>query len=442
MGNPLEDSGNQHPKEQAGISPPISEESTPVDPKREAATNALNGLDANLSEKILAHPELVDTLAWMDSKGKTFSPGLYGDIKDIDPNLGNEYLVAIARKDLLPETRVDRVIGTSEANAEIALATHRFEVLKINQAKFENEREVTGEEIVMIRRAEQNVNALRAKHGLPPVFLPPERVKMIDADSIKHSTSSHAGGIDIPTMQKDLIAGKNKQGMTTFDIIQHELIHAGSYQSLQHHEGSTPVDYRVGLEVKSRTRNEAGDFESFLMPLNEAVTEENARRFVMSISENDPELGHLATQRKKNFEEFAVLHKEHPTHIPDPSEFSDDFFGARFDQKSGTLSVDTSGYAPERKAMWGLFDKIYEKNPGAFAGKSSGEAREIMFDMATKAGLTGNILPFGRLMNDTFGRGTFHNYGHLKSAQEIEALVSVLDRLEKKEDTTSDEVER
>jgi hypothetical protein len=49
--------------------------------------------------------------------------------------------------------------------------------------------------------------------------------------------------------------------------------------------------------------------------------------------------------------------------------------------------------------------------------------------MVTKASLDGNVLPFGRLMNETFDRGTFRNYGHLQTVQEILSFVSALDKM-------------
>lgn len=406
-------------------------ESVP-DPKKEAARNALREVDGELQEKILKHPKLVDTLAWVDSQGRTPSPGFSGDLRAIDPSLSDEYLVGLAKKEGLPNTRVDRIVGS--ANPEVAMARHRFEVLKNREAKFENEREATPEEKTMIERAIKNIDKLREKHGLPPAGLSLERVKMLENEVIKVKRSDRSvemdfAGMDIPTFQVEVVAVKERRGAAKFDMIQHELLHGGSYQSLQRHEGEELLNYRGGISVSSRKKDENGELGSFMTPLNEAVTEENARRFTLAIREDDPEVGFVATARKKAFEDFSAIYQEKNLNKPKPQE--DELLEAKINYENQQISVTTSGYPAERQAMWRLFDKIHEKNPDAFSGKSPEEARETMFDMVTKAALDGNILPFGRLMNDTFGRGTFRKYGHLQTAQEIVALIDLLDTVKK-----------
>lgn len=83
-------------------------------------------------------------------------------------------------------------------------------------------------------------------------------------------------------------------------------------------------------------------------------------------------------------------------------------------------------YTKERNVMEDLFEKLFDRNPERFEGKTKEEANEELFTMLQKAMFTGNILPFGRLFNDTFGRGKFREYGHLQSVEEQQAFIAAL----------------
>ena len=54
-----------------------------------------------------------------------------------------------------------------------------------------------------------------------------------------------------------------------------------------------------------------------------------------------------------------------------------------------------------------MIDKILEKNPDKFQDK------EEVFEVFAKGMITGNILPVGRLVERTFGKGTLRKIGEL-----------------------------
>lgn len=406
------------------------------DPKKESARNALREVDGELREKIIEHPELVKTLAWVDSQGRTVQAGFYGDIKEVDPALAKEYITAVTKKDGPQETHIDRVIEGSDMNAEAALAVHKLH-LEANKALEISpfEREKTAEELTMIERASENVNQLRAKHGLAPADLKMEDVHMLRKES--NTVEGKEGGSTGHSDGEAAVVTEYPKEAARFATIQHELIHLGGYNAINVPKDSDePKVYRVGLQVQGQKPDEEGNYPSFLSPLNEAVTEENARRITMAIPESDPELGKLTTKRKQSLEDMEAIRKR-GNPVADAAVLQEELYFTDVDWEKKTLDVQTSSYSEERKAMWQLFDKIHEKNPDAFPGKSQEEAREAMFDMATKAALTGNIMPFGRLMNDTFGRGTFREYGHLQTPQEIVTLIDSLDAVKAVEAETS-----
>ena len=75
--------------------------------------------------------------------------------------------------------------------------------------------------------------------------------------------------------------------------------------------------------------------------------------------------------------------------------------------------------------MFNLFQKIHERT-GRKDTQSLEETEEELFEMLTKAVFTGNILPFGRLFNETFGLGKFREFGHLQTVEEQNAFIAAL----------------
>nr|MBP6931736.1 hypothetical protein [Candidatus Paceibacterota bacterium] len=115
---------------------------------------------------------------------------------------------------------------------------------------------------------------------------------------------------------------------------------------------------------------------------------------------------------------------KHPQAIIEPGKplFDEDTFYAEINndklwrESVGRLLGKTYGtkinterftYKQERKFLHTLVDKIFQKNFDKFQDK------EEVFDMFFKGMITGNILPIGRLVDETFGAGTFRKIGEL-----------------------------
>jgi hypothetical protein len=167
-------------------------------------------------------------------------------------------------------------------------------------------------------------------------------------------------------------------------------------------------------------KNAQGERRIFLSGLNEALTEETSNRILMSLPDGVPEFDDFARFRSEmrdhlEREQGAFL-AEHRlrTHWINDLTRHDDLISYSF------------SYAEERNLMFDLFRKIFERSPLRFEGKTEEEAEEELFTMLQKAMFTGNILPFGRLFNETFGRGTFREFGHLQTNDEIREFVEAL----------------
>jgi hypothetical protein len=78
-------------------------------------------------------------------------------------------------------------------------------------------------------------------------------------------------------------------------------------------------------------------------------------------------------------------------------------------------------YRRPRKIYATLYDKLYAANKAEF-----NNADEVK-DLAVKAVLTGNILPLGKLIDKTFGKGTFRAIGEADAdIEKLEQFIGAL----------------
>jgi hypothetical protein len=331
--------------------------------------------------------------------------------------------------------RKDRVIGASEEEEAVILRSYHEQVVDpARSATFRNEREKTSEELLMLDRARRNVNSLRGKYGFTPIAINAEHLRTIAAREVEVGPKivRKAGTYDSffeVGFVTDSMESK-RYGIGRFQAMQHELIHRGQHQSLRLKRGANVDGYKIGIQITSQHPNEQGEYLPYLLPLNEAIVEENNRRLIVSLPVSDPEIGYIARSREEDLEELRQFRRGNPEHKDSDMLLDDEeIVQSSINPITNQPQIEKFGYYDERQAMWKLFDKIHEKNPEAFPGKSSEEAREAMFDMVTKASFDGDVRPFGRLMNETFGLGTFRKYGHLQTVQEIVAYLDALDKV-------------
>jgi hypothetical protein len=167
-------------------------------------------------------------------------------------------------------------------------------------------------------------------------------------------------------------------------LVTHELIHFNSFQSVtaSHEVGILARQRRGGLSVLTK------EGESYFRLLNEAVVTELQIRFAEEYFHRIPEL----EDEIKNLEE---LKRKLPR-----------------DQQSECAYLEQNGevigyypYFEERKKLNALIDDIFQRNKGSF------KSREDIFYMFAKAVMTGELLPIARLIEKTYGKGSFRKLG-------------------------------
>lgn len=81
--------------------------------------------------------------------------------------------------------------------------------------------------------------------------------------------------------------------------------------------------------------------------------------------------------------------------------------------ESGEYRFLTHSYHNERKKLNLLINNLFDKNKDDF------ETREQIFTLFANATINGNLLPIARLIEKTFGKGSFRALGE-KSADKLE----------------------
>lgn len=329
------------------------------------------------------------------------------------------------KEDFFPEVTTSTVVGDSpEYKKGHLIDKERYVATMEKLGLHDDEREKTQEDITILLKAFDSINNLRVHHGLSPIFFSPDAVHMIDRFELSDGDREGFSG-EINKFEQMINMGTWKSAAMRIGTAYHELVHLGSYYALQadYDESGDIVKhgtYRMGLEAFSRMSR--GKMV-YLKGLNEAVTEETARQYVLGITPEDPELGYIAQARNERIEAYFRENPEYVREFGDnPEEITD-----IEPMEDGRLLVAKFSYRAERHdVMFPMFDKLYDKNPQRFEGKDRAVAHAELFEMLQKAMFTGNILPFGRLFNDTFGRGKFREFGHLQTTAEQNKFIEAL----------------
>lgn len=371
--------------------------------------------DTELARKVAESPEL--TREYLEGDGLPSIPffKMTQEIGRIDKKLGLDLLAVAAENDRLLRTTLDRVVGEgfTETQKDSYLLHNQFEVTGNAVTPRSNEREKTTWELEAINYVDKKLDELRNSFGLESFPIIPEQVHTLSSNEVMPNKKGRSD-----MFRGEALIGDGEESVSRLDLIAHELLHLKSYSAAQ--VDQDPVSgkiglrsYRLGLNVRDRDIN-SDVVVPYLNGLNEAVTEELTNRLLWSIPHEHPIFGDMIREHK---ERITKITEEYP-------EDFDDFhrpswaIGIKKDGKSSEKIA--AAYQRERQVMIKLFNAIYAANPERFSGKSKEEAEEEMFGMLAKGAFTGNILPFGRLFNEAFGRGKFREFGHLQTNKEQE----------------------
>jgi hypothetical protein len=277
------------------------------------------------------------------------------------------------------------------------------------------EREKTPEELIIIELVDKATNEVLEKYGVEGFSVPENNIHIVNE---KDWPDPQGSAFYNPMLQAVAIREASAR-IVFLKIMFHEMIHFKSYNALQVTTGNEPKvnQYRVGLTVVARD----GDRQYFKF-LNEAVTEELTKRFAVQLSSN----ALFSEERKRTLElmrRYPDLESNDGRKLFDGevlyAETTDsdtwrDAVGRMFGrERSRHVMTEGFTYGVERKFLNSLIDKLYQANTTNFK-----DTKEV-FDLFARAALTGNLLTIGKLIDKTFGLGTFRKIGEMGNVTKL-----------------------
>lgn len=304
------------------------------------------------------------------------------------------------------EASVTNVVGKralSPVLRALQIKTFREQRLDVHR----RERAKTPEEIQVIAIANEVTNRLLEKRGLASFSVPAENIHVVEGKPQFTDQFVEEEGDAFYKMTAENICIGTLPLMPFAHRVVHELRHMKGYNVLQVVEVDGSNGRHFNLEIYragliSRSRNGKGEaFRS----LEEAIVEEDTARLLKEVFAHPVFL----QERQQTARLLSRYFKKGRTN-------SQGFYYAHLD------GTEVRGYSPayidERKALKLLLQKIAAKNPQTFS------TTDEIFEVFARASMQGNMLPVARLIDKTFGKGSFKNLAGAKNKQELQEVVA------------------
>lgn len=253
---------------------------------------------------------------------------------------------------------VDRVVAsTPEGEKEVL---NLLDKIAKNQETDDRERDKTAEEIKLIETINSKLGKFLSRYELKRnKVVPPANIHIVDMNRLseeKRKILAQDSKVAIYSHRDQAIAIFTELSRHRFiQVLVHEMLHANSFESYTL-SGEEICERRLGLNVFTKDDPSNPNFHY----LDEAVISELTERFI-----------------KKYFQEFKT------------DEF-DDF-----------------SYEREREELWKIIEYIFKRS----ARNKEFQSKEDIFCLFAKSVLTGRLLPLVRIIEKTFGKGSFRKLG-------------------------------
>jgi len=330
----------------------------------------------------------------------------------------------------LGERPEPRVVGRGSPEAK---ETARREIIERFQDQFidldeeevaeltAEEREKTDEQKEYIKVANEITNEILREFGLTEFDVPEENVHIISAKLWGEKPSVRtATMITVPQRQGILVKGdyppqaRVQKALSLF----HEMVHAKAHLSLEAESNADNHLYRSGLVTYATyaKTNRSGNAKWF-EGLNEAVVTQMEMKYAERVLDSNPYLRDQVEYL--NSEEVQKLKSEHANyrHI-DPGEI--EWIGKDGDE----IEVFYNGYRKQRWVLNYVVDQIYAD--GGFA------SRDEVMNLFFAAHFKDSLLPLGRAVEKSFGKGSFEFLGTMEEDGDSASCGRVLDFLMKR----------
>lgn len=248
----------------------------------------------------------------------------------------------------------------------------------------------------------EEVSKIIKKYENQDIEVTPDHVRIVDNSNAR--IADIALGQFLPEMQLILLNEPANDAEFTYVVI-HESIHFKSYGAMQ-----VPLDinhpdayYRSGWNVGSRNRLNT---QTYFQLIDEAMTEKMTMEVFKTVTDKNPELLRIKKVTEDNIENGTLGYSLNEDVV-------------YLDKKEGRGFT----YVKPREALDTLIKKLFDKNSNKFKN------HEEIFDLFLEGKFTGNILPIGKLIDKTFGKGTFKKLGESTYIDSQDGMIEFVNQL-------------
>lgn len=270
------------------------------------------------------------------------------------------------------------------------------------------EEEKTPEEKEIISLVNFHINQLTSRTELGELSIPEANIHILPTNYDFFSMDGKVlDGITSPINQA-IIVSRNRSNLSTASILFHEMIHLRGHTAFVN-IGGYLSDYRSGLEV---VKNNFSRFHC----LNEAVTEELTREFILRY--------HDHPLFRNDIEEVKTISAASAEKFNPYNTFTQDLEKDGLllpqEQSDGSNTLVGFAYPIERNALNELIDRLHYFNPDRF------KTRKQIFNKFVNGLFTGHIYELGKLIDGTFGKGTFRKIGEIEDSEKLLSFAKTL----------------
>ena len=296
-----------------------------------------------------------------------------------------------------------RVVGTSPEKEKEILDYIKAE--DFDKQEFDKlEREKTPEELEIINGVMSRMPDFVKKYGGTPVQLKSEHIHIIDSNKLpeeERPKGTCSGRCSFRGQRIFVVRPADANKLDFAQSVAHEIMHMNSFHSaVLDNKSNTISERRSGFSIETKDGEES---ELYFRGINEAITEELTKRFDEEHFRMIPTLADTIKERDKcradwSSERISKGLKDNPRVIRNLSVV---------EEKDGTDRVMRVSwkYIEERKRLREIVAELQRKNSEQF------ELKEDAFSIFAEAYFTGKMLKVSRLVEKTFGGGSFKRLG-------------------------------
>ena len=295
--------------------------------------------------------------------------------------------------------------GQAKKEIEQALFNH-FESLTSEEKewfeKFEYPK--SEKELALIEFANKETSELMREAGIKPYDVPAENYHIIPPELYKKAASENGTAATFNKEQGIIFDAQHfRDNPVNFGAVAlHETLHLKAHFSVEvgkENEKVSKTPYREGVSVRAlQSYGHHGKYHEHFRGLHEAIVAETEKKLLaklLDLPELAKEKEWLMSDEAKELREKLAGKKEIP---------KDDIIWVG---KKGKDDWETISYLQQREVLNYVCAEIQEQFPDQY------QNTDDVFKEFLKAYFTGQLLPIARLVEKTFGEGSFRLLGNM-----------------------------